>query len=183
MNDANGFTWHDAVNLVRSAKGIVSNWWIQNKTISPDQVAAVLTEQNLDRHLHDYAHYGPESPFISLACGAVRRDATHRRNYTISAVDIALMFATDDWIRPGALFYLWVATSHNKAVPLSLVAEPVRDLNIYRRWSPYQLEGEVTAKVHIPANQIRKVEWWDGNYSKRQRQYVAKSKLYRSGSA
>jgi hypothetical protein len=33
---------------------------------------------------------------------------------------------------------------------------------VYRRWSPYQLEGEVTAKVQIPANQISRVEWWDG---------------------
>ena len=172
MKDENGFAWHDAVDLVQSDNGIASNWWIQNGTISPRQIASVLTEQNLDRHLHDYAIYGPGSPFISLACGSVGRDVIHRRNYTVSAIDTALLFATDDWLRPGALFYLWIPTSHNKAVPLSLVAEPVRDLNIYQRWSPYQLEGEVTAKVHIPANQIRKIEWWDGDYSKFQRQYV-----------
>jgi len=76
------------------------------------------------------------------------------------------MFATEDWKRPGALFYLWVPTGYNRAVSLSAVAEPVRDLNIYQRWSPYQLEGEITAKVNIPANQIEKVEWWDGNHSK-----------------
>lgn len=40
-------------------------------------------------------------------------------------------------------------------------AEEVRNLNTYRRWSPYQLEGEITAKVYIPANQIHWVEWWD----------------------
>ena len=178
MQDKNDFTWNDAIGLVTSDNGITSNWWIQNGTISPRQVASVLTEQNLDRHLHDYTNYGPGSPFISLACGAVGRDVIHRRNYTVSAIDTALMFATDDWLRPGALFYLWVPTSHNKAVPLSLVAEPVRDLNIYRRWSPYQLEGEVTAKVHIPANQIKKIEWWDGDYSKRQRQYVWRNPKY-----
>ena len=77
-----------------------------------------------------------------------------------SAVDTALMFATDNWTRPGALFYLWVATSHRPAVAVETVAEPVRDLNIYWRWSPYQPEGEVTAKVHITANQIEKLEWW-----------------------
>ena len=49
---------------------------------------------------------------------------------------------------------------------MASVAEPVRDLNIYRRWSPYQLEGEITAKIHIPANQIERVEWWDGDHCK-----------------
>jgi hypothetical protein len=27
------------------------------------------------------------------------------------------------------------------------------------------LEGEITAKVHVPANQIETVEWWDGDHS------------------
>ena len=171
INDENGFTWQDAIDLVRSAEGILSNWWRNRRRISPRQVAAVLTEQNLERHLHEYAKYGFDSPFISLACGAVERHVAHRRTYIWSAIDTALLFATEDWSRPGALFYLWVPTSHNKAVPLSLVAEPVRDLNIYRRWSPYQLEGEVTAKIHIPANQIEKVEWWDGSYSMRRPQH------------
>jgi hypothetical protein len=48
---------------------------------------------------------------------------------------------------------------------MSGVSESVRELNVYRRWSPYQLEGEITAKVHIPSNQIQRVEWWDPNYS------------------
>ena len=184
INDDNGFTWQDATDLVRNAEGIFSNWWRNRNVISPQQVAAVLTEQNLDRHLHDYANYGLDSPFISLACGAVERHVPHRRTYIWSAIDTALLFATEDWTRPGALFYVWVPTSHNRAVSLSLVAEPVRDLNIYRRWSPYQLEGEVTAKIHIPANQIERVEWWDGRYSKAQprhswanRDYISPSPL------
>ena len=37
----------------------------------------------------------------------------------------------------------------------------IRDLNVYHRWSPFQLEGEITAKIHIPSNQIERVEWWD----------------------
>lgn len=71
-----------------------------------------------------------------------------------------MMFATDSWMRPGAVFFLWVATSHRPAIAVSAVAEPVRDLNIYRGWLPFQPEGEVTAKVHIPATQIEKMEWW-----------------------
>ena len=155
-----GITKDEAKALMLDDVGILSNWWRRKTWISPEEVAEELTDANLDRHLHDYARFGPETPFISLACGAVERDAVVRYNWVRSAVDTALMFATDSWTRPGAVFYVWVATSHRPAVAVQAVAEPVRDLNIYWRWSPYQPEGEVTAKVHIPANQIEKLEWW-----------------------
>jgi hypothetical protein len=51
-------------------------------------------------------------------------------------------------------------------VEIAGVAEAVRELNVYHRWSPYQLEGEITAKVQIPANQVSRVEWWDGSLHK-----------------
>ena len=155
-----GVTKREAVALMLDEVGILSNWWRTLKQISPPEVADVLTDANLDRHLHDYARFGAQTPFISLACGSVERDEIIRYNWIHSAVDTALMFATDNFTRPGALFYLWVATSHRPAITVQTVAEPVRDLNIYRNWSPYQPEGEVTAKVHIPANQIEKLEWW-----------------------
>lgn len=155
-----GITKEQAKQLMLEDIGILSNWWLRKKEISPDEVAEVLTEANLDRHLHDYARFGTESPFISLACGAVERDAIVRYNWVRSAIDTALMFATENWTRPGALFYLWVATSHRPAVAVQAMAEPVRDLNVYWRWSPHQPEGEVTAKIHVPANQIEKLEWW-----------------------
>lgn len=140
--------------------GITSNWWANKGHISPEEIAAVLTYENLDRHLHDYANFRDSTPFISLACGAVERDVVIQYNWVRSAIDTALMFATENWTRSGAVFYLWVATTHRPAIAVQTVAEPVRDLNIYWRWSPYQPEGEVTAKVHIPANQIEKLEWW-----------------------
>ena len=155
-----GITKEEAKAIMLADRGIVSNWWRARRAITPPEVVEVLTDANLDRHLHDYARFGSETPFISLACGAVERDTVVRCNWVRSAVDTALMFATDNWTRPGALFYLWVATSHRPAVAVETVAEPVRDLNIYWRWSPYQPEGEVTAKVHITANQIEKLEWW-----------------------
>jgi hypothetical protein len=62
-----GITFSDAIVMIRSGSGIISNWWRKEGTISPGQVAGVLTAGNLDRHLHDYASYGPETPFISLA--------------------------------------------------------------------------------------------------------------------
>jgi hypothetical protein len=86
-------------------------------------------------------------------------------NYAYSAEDTALEFATGSLAHSGVLFYGWVIVGLNPAVELSTVAESVRDLNVYHRWSPYQLEGEITAKIHIPANQIERAEWWDPSYS------------------
>ena len=88
------------------------------------------------------------------------------------------MFATDNWTRSGALFYLWVVTTQQPAVAIDSVAEPVRDLNVYRRWSEFQLEGEVTAKVHIPANQIKRVEWWNPAVSQTQPDAVVWNRRY-----
>jgi hypothetical protein len=167
-----GITQSVAQNMATQGHGISSNWWRKLGTIRPHQIEDVLTETNLDRHLHDYENFGDDTPFISLACGAVERDTLVQRNFVYSARDTALMFATKDWTRPGALFYVWVPVSYHRAVAISAVSEPVRDLNIYQRWSPYQLEGELTAKVHIPANQIEKVEWWDGNLDKARPQNV-----------
>jgi hypothetical protein len=99
---------------------------------------------------------------LSLASGCVERDTIAQRNYIYSAIDTALGFATDYWSQPGALFFCWTLVASNPAVEVAGVSEAVRELNVYHRWSPYQLEGEITAKVQIPANQISRVEWWDG---------------------
>jgi hypothetical protein len=46
------------------------------------------------------------------------------------AVDTALSFATDDWDRPGALFYRWTVVGFHPSVPFDFISEPVRDLLI-----------------------------------------------------
>jgi hypothetical protein len=43
------------------------------------------------------------------------------------------------------------------------VAEEIRDLNTYRRYSDYQTEGEVAAKVVVPDNHIQKCQKWTWN--------------------
>lgn len=133
--------------------------------ITPSQIRSVLTEHNLDRHLHDYDVFGPRTPYISLAAGAVLRDPAAMTNLIYDAVDTALFFATEDWAHPGALFYCWTVVGFHPAVPFEFISEPVRDLLTYRSWSPFHDEGEITAKVHIPAQQVMRVEWWDGSKS------------------
>ena len=46
------------------------------------------------------------------------------------------------------------------AVAIESVAEEVRDLNTYRRYSQFQPEGEIVAKISIPDNQIKECEKW-----------------------
>ena len=167
-----GISREEAIARATQGLGLISNWWRKLGDIDPAMIENVLTDANLERHIHDYDAFRDDTPFISLACGAVERDALVQQNFVYSARDTALMFATEDWTRPGALFYLWVPVSYHRAVSLSAVAEPVRDVNIYQRWSPFQLEGEITAKVGIPANQIEKAEWWDANHSKTAPEHV-----------
>lgn len=152
--------WAVAKNIISKQDGIQSNWLRQRK-IDPKEIAHVLTPQNLDRHLHDYGNFGSRTPFISLSAGSVSRDTKHQKNDTYSAIDTALAFATDNMTRSGFLFFCWVPVALNQAVEVGAFAEEVRELHTYRRWSPFQLEGEITAKIHVPSNQIQRVEWWD----------------------
>lgn len=164
--DSNGnqsLTWKNAQNLILNGEGLISNWWRNNPSgqITPSDVEHVLTSYNLNRHVHDYQNYGNDTPFISVATGCVERDTFIQQNFIYSAIDTALEFATKAGSYPGVLFYGWLQVSHNPAVEIGSVAEPIRDLNVYHRWSQFQPEGEVTAKINIPANQIQRLEWWD----------------------
>jgi hypothetical protein len=84
-----------------------------------------------------------------------------RTNQINPAEKIALRFATDWCTSPGYLFYCWVIVGLNPAVEIEEVAEEVRELNTYRSYSPFQLEGEITAKIYIPSNQIDRVEKYE----------------------
>jgi hypothetical protein len=156
-----GFDWAAAQSTVSAQHGIISNWWHHHGQITPADVAGELNLANLYRHLNDYAAYGPVSPFISLAAGSVERDAYLQTNTVHSAIDTGLWFATAYGTRPGALFYCWTPVGLNPAVEVASVSESVRDLDVYRDYLPFQPEGEITAKVSLPSNQIQRVEWWD----------------------
>ena len=160
------FDWDQAKAIVDGKEGILCNAMRLGGIKYCSDIPPLLTEDNLYRHLHHYKAFGNDTPFISLTSGAVTRNVLVRRNFVYSAIDTALGFATDSWAHPGALFYLWVMVGNDRAVQVESLAEPVRDLNIYHRWSRYQHEGEIAAKVRIPANQIEKVEWWDPRISK-----------------
>jgi hypothetical protein len=156
-----GLTPDEAISLVRDGRGIICNWWRNVHTISPPAIRQKLNAANLDLHVNNYNRIRSETPFISVTAGCVERDALYRTNRIMPAEDIALMFATDNGTRPGFLFYCWVVAGLKPAVAIENIAEEVRELNSYRSWSAFQLEGELSVKINIPANQIQKIEWWE----------------------
>lgn len=148
--------------------GIVCNWWRNAHTISPAARVERLTQTELDLHVNSYDQQHPsrpgrvcdETPFISLAAGAVERNAFLKTNFVHPAHQTALNFASDFGRLRGDcfLFYCWVVVGLRPAVEVDHLAEEVRELNTYRRYSAFQLEGEITAKVIIPSCQIHRAE-------------------------
>ncbi len=162
----NGINDNEAHSIIDQGVGILCNWWRKVTTISPPQVRAKLTYDNLLRHVNQYDSIDPQTgnpffedtPFISLSAGCVERVPFEKTNRLIPAKRTALSFATNWGTNPGYLFYCWVIVSLNQAVEIEGVAEEVRELNTYRSYSHYQIEGEITAKIQICSNQIQKCE-------------------------
>lgn len=152
-----------ARQLIDSQSGLVCNWWRNVGRISPGQTRAKLTPPNLNLHINHFTLNGFNTitPFISLSAGTVERDAVAKTNFARRARRTALWFGTDFGTKgAGYLYTCWLVLAPRPAVEIEGVGEEVRDLNVYRRYSPFQTEGEVTAKVIVPDNQIASCEKW-----------------------
>ena len=155
-----GGTFNDATALDALTKaGLSSNWFRNNPRLTQDDAARerrlILTEQAIYDHLNNYNSVGASTPYISLTAGCVERNKYLATNIAHSALQTALDFATDSGRNEGYIFKCWVTLSLNPSPEIESVAEEVRELNTYTRYSCYQLEGEVAAKIHVPANQIK----------------------------
>jgi hypothetical protein len=148
------------------ARGIACNWWRRVGVISPPEIQDKLTERNLDWHLNRYDQFDPscglpfcdDTPFVSTTAGAVERDALLARNIIHPPLLTALRFATDNFTQDGYVFHGYVYTLGKKSLDLEEFAEEVRELHIYTAHLPYQPEGEIVAKIHIPAVRLEKLE-------------------------
>src|SRR5258708_6903577 len=151
------------------AQGIFCNWWHKMTTIVPREIPLRLTERNLAWHQNYYGEPDPteggeefrrHTPFISTTAGTVERNTFNHTNVMNPAWKEALAFATDFWTTDGYLFYCYLLLIGRRAVAHQAFAEELRELNIYTGFSPYQPEGEITAKIVIPPAQIEKAEFW-----------------------
>jgi hypothetical protein len=162
---------HDVALRILTKTGILSNWWRVDGIGRPEGWQARLSEENLMRHLNEYdkvpegAHepFGATTPFISTTAGAVLRGIDPKGqpgNYRLPPLLTAKRFATDDFTTTGHVFYGYVVTLGRKSVPLASFSEEVRDLLIYTSFLPFHDEGEIVAKLRIPAIQLSKFEMY-----------------------
>jgi hypothetical protein len=136
-----------------------------------EDIPKMLTERNLEWHQDrpddlDPLYNNPvneqfrlHTPFISTTAGTVER--RKGQNVTRSAFDIALRFATNGLLTDGYLFYCDLFVLGRPAVALQAFAEELRELNINPRYSVYQVEGEIVAKIIIPPAQIERADFFD----------------------
>ena len=158
-----------AKSLIDSRGGIQSNWWRDVGTITAPGIRDKLTDQNLNLHVNHFTVIDPNTkrqfseltPFISLTAGTVERDAAAKTNIVRRARATALWFGTNFGESDHAYLYnCWIIVAPRAAVTIESVAEEIRDLNTYRRYSQFQLEGEMAAKISVPDNQIKECEKW-----------------------
>ncbi|HTY11538.1 MAG TPA: hypothetical protein VMF88_10740 [Bacteroidota bacterium] len=162
-----GITNDEALSFMRS--GITCHWWHLVNPLPNEEIPQRLNERNLIWHQNHYDTPDPQeggrpfnerTPFISTTAGTVERDALLNRNVLIPAWFEALYFATDAWRRDGYLFFCYVFILGKRAIGHQQFAEELRELNVYNDYSPFQPEGEITAKIIIPPTQIERVELW-----------------------
>src|ERR1700733_14633552 len=150
--------------------GILCNLCRNMGPLGYSDIAQVLVDRNAEWHQDHYGDPDPlytnpvneifsvHTPFISTTAGTVeRRKGT---NVTRTAFDVALRFATSGLTRDGYLFYCDLFVIGRQAVPLLAFSEELRELNVNPRYSVYQVEGEICAKLIIPASQIERADFF-----------------------
>ena len=137
-----------------------------------EEVPLRLTARNLYWHQNRYSDRDPSegnqpffmhTPFISTTAGTVERDAGIRRNIVQPAWAVALEFGTKQWSQDAYLFHCYVFVLGQTTVSHVQFSEELRELNVYTGFSPFQPEGEITAKIQIPPTQIEKFSFYSIN--------------------
>lgn len=122
----------------------------------PSLAQPVLSQPALDAHVNGFAPGAP-TPYLSLSAGATEIDPVSGAALRTSALQTALGFATGNGRCDGYVFRLWTLVSPKPAAELAGFAEEVRDLNLFRQFTPWHHEGEIAAKLYVPARQIESV--------------------------
>ena len=167
----------EARAILDSPDGLMSAWVRREKSLRYAEIPPKLTRDNLNRHVNHFDEIDPttglpyrvNSPFVSLSAGTIQRDTAAQTNLVHRARWRALQFGLDFGQQSEAfLFTCWVVLAPRPAPDIEGVAEEIRDLNAYRRYSEYQCEGEVTAKLRVPPNQIKCYQRWTWSRPRKQ---------------
>lgn len=162
------------------ASGIECNWWRRVHQITAVEIREKLTPRNLECHLDHYtdpdplennAPFAENTPFISTTAGTIDRIRRRAMAVFFDPLTTAVEFATDAFTRTGFVFYAYVFTLGKVSIELEEFAEEVRDIHVYTKYSPYYREGEIAAKIGIPAVRIERYEEYDGPAAKRDLAY------------
>lgn len=138
--------------------GLQSNWLRNNAATSFDpgltDAQAELNDAALFSHVHDYGTFGSNSPYLSLSAGIRRSDGGHGLQ-EFRAWETALDFATDGPTGTGYIYRLWTIVTPKPSPSLMGVSDELRDLNQFGNFAYFNHEGELAAKILIPARQIQ----------------------------
>lgn len=166
----NDITLADAKDILRK-RGLACAWWRIARHISSAEIDERLTAEELDLHLNSFDEKHPgrgglvknETPFVSLTAGSVQREAFLAQNVVHPAHEVAMDFATGfgRWQGECFVFYCWVMVGLRPSVAVRSLAEEVRELHTYTKYSRFQPEGEIVAKIEVPARQIEKFEHYE----------------------
>ena len=162
----NAITLDDA-RAILSKRGLACAWWRTAGQITSAEIDERLTEEELDLHVNSFdekhpARGGPvkdETPFVSLTAGLVERNVFLACNEIHPAHEIAMDFATSFGQLRGEcfMFYCWVLVGLRPSMPVRYLAEEVRELHSYTKYSRFQPEGEIVAKIERARAADRKV--------------------------
>ncbi|MFC5063532.1 hypothetical protein ACFPBZ_15025 [Actinomycetospora atypica] len=150
-------------------RGLVCNWGRAARGIPVDKISERLTPESIRTHVDGFSTIDPltkkkffeESPYISLSSGTVERDSVNRANHIYTARRTAMQFGSRFGESDTAyIFTCWVLVAPRMAAEIYGVAEEVRNLTVYPSYSDFADQGEIAAKLHIPANQIERCEKW-----------------------
>lgn len=173
---------------ILTRQGLTCAWWRNARHISSAEIDERLTAEELDLHVNSFEEWHPtrsgrvneESPFISLTAGSVERDEWVAQNHVKPAHRVAMNFATHSGEPRGEcfLFYCWVFVGMRPSVQVRHLAEEVRELHTYTSYSPYQLEGEIAAKIEVPPRQILKFEHYEFSEDRDERLQITRLGIY-----
>lgn len=142
----------------------LSATWLRNsaryQSTLPADTHPLLSQAALDAHVNAFVAAGGSTPYLSLTAGCRERLLTAGGGFSLQtypALDTALFFATNDGQNHGYVFRLWVLVAPKPAPELPGFGEEVRSLLSSPQNLAFHHEGEIAAKLYVPARQMKSV--------------------------